>query len=60
MGPALLIVFALWAAREERVGSLPALVFAALVGLAGAAVYAAYALADKRCPPRDGPIAAHP
>ena len=40
IGPALLIGFALWAARDERVGPLPALAFAALVALAGAAVYA--------------------
>ncbi len=39
LGPALLILFALWAARAERVGPLPALTFAALVAVAGAAVY---------------------
>ena len=44
IGPALLIAFALWAARAERVGPLPALAFAALVGAAGALVYGAYAL----------------
>jgi len=37
--PALLIVFALWAARNEHVLGLPALVFAALVGVAGALAY---------------------
>ncbi len=41
IGPAALIAFALWSARDERVGPLPALVFAALVGAAGAIVYAA-------------------
>ena len=40
VGPAALIGFALWAARHEHVGPLNALVFAALVGLTGAAVYA--------------------
>ena len=37
--PAGLIVFALYAARDEHVLGLPALVFAALVGVAGAVVY---------------------
>ena len=40
IGPALLILFALWAARGERVGKLPALAFAALVALVGTLVYA--------------------
>jgi amino acid transporter len=35
VGPALLIAFALYAARDERVGPLPALGFAALVAAAG-------------------------
>jgi amino acid transporter len=35
VGPALLIAFALYAARDERVGPLPALGFAALVAIAG-------------------------
>ena len=38
-GPAALIVFALYAARDERVGPVPALVFAALVASAGPLVY---------------------
>jgi amino acid transporter len=38
-GPALLIAFALYAARDERVGPLPALVFAALVAAAGPLIY---------------------
>ena len=37
--PALLIAFALWAARGEHVLGLPALLFAALVGAAGVVVY---------------------
>ena len=38
--PALMIAFALWAARGEHVLGLPALLFAALVGAAGVVVYA--------------------
>jgi amino acid transporter len=44
VGPALLIGFALWAARGERVAGLPALAFAAIVAAAGPVVY----LAAKR------------
>jgi amino acid transporter len=39
IGPALLIAFALYAARDERVGPLPALAFAALVAAVGPLVY---------------------
>jgi amino acid transporter len=39
VGPAVLIGFALWAARGETVGALPALVFAGLVAGAGPVVY---------------------
>jgi amino acid transporter len=39
IGPACLIAFALYAARNERVGPLPALAFAALVGVAGPLAY---------------------
>ena len=39
VGPALLLGFAIWAARDERVGPLPALLFAALVAVAGPVVY---------------------
>jgi amino acid transporter len=39
VGPALLIAFALWAARGERVAGLPALGFAAIVAAAGPVVY---------------------
>jgi amino acid transporter len=38
-GPTLLIAFALWAARGERVAGLPALIFATIVALAGPVVY---------------------
>jgi amino acid transporter len=39
VGPTLLIAFALWAARGERVAGLPALMFAAIVAAAGPVVY---------------------
>jgi amino acid transporter len=39
VGPALLIGYALWAARDERVAGMPALGFAALVGAAGPLAY---------------------
>jgi amino acid transporter len=39
VGPTLLIVFALWAARGERVAGLPALGFAAIVAATGPVVY---------------------
>jgi amino acid transporter len=39
VGPTALIVFALWAAREERVGPFPALGFAVIVALAGPLLY---------------------
>jgi amino acid transporter len=39
VGPMFLIVFALWAARGERVAGLPALGFAAIVAAAGPLVY---------------------
>jgi amino acid transporter len=41
VGPTLLIAFALWAARGERVAGLPALGFAGIVAAAGPAVYLA-------------------
>ncbi len=47
VGPASLIAFALWAARDERVGPMPALGFAALVGISGMLVYAAQAAVAK-------------
>ncbi len=39
VGPTLLIGFALWAARGERIAGLPALGFAAIVAAAGPVVY---------------------
>jgi amino acid transporter len=39
VGPALLIFYALWAARAERVAGISALLFSALVGLSGALIY---------------------
>ena len=39
-GPTLLIVFALWAARDERLAGLPALLFAAIVAALGPLAYA--------------------
>lgn len=47
IGPAVLIAFALWAARDERVAGMPALLFAALIGAAGPLVYL---IARKRTP----------
>ena len=55
VGPTLLIVFALWAARAERVAGLPALVFAALVAAAGPLIY----LLIKKLA-RAGGVPAHP
>jgi amino acid transporter len=39
VGPTALLLFAIWNARTERVGPLPALGFAALVAIAGAVIY---------------------
>jgi amino acid transporter len=39
IGPAVLIAFALWAARDERVAGLSALVFAAIIAAAGPLAY---------------------
>ena len=49
-GPLLMIVFALWAARDEKVGPLPALVFAGLVAVAGVVLYALTEAARRRSP----------
>jgi amino acid transporter len=46
--PAALIGFALWAARDERVLGLNALLFSTLVALAGAGVYAFAKLSRRR------------
>jgi amino acid transporter len=56
VGPALLIAFALVAARSQRVGPLPALVFAALVAAVGPLAYRMACLASSRqSPPRFPP-----
>jgi len=54
--PALLIFFAIWTARDERVLGLPALLFAALVGIAGALVYAITEFFRRRTSPTPVPI----
>src|ERR1017187_8203587 len=56
VGPAMLIAFALYAARDEHVGPLPALIFAALVAAAGPLAYLVARLRSARknfrdCPP---------
>jgi amino acid transporter len=48
VGPAALIAFALYAARDERVGPLPALTFAALVAAAGPLAYLLARLSTSR------------
>jgi amino acid transporter len=48
IGPAALIGFALYAARDERMGPLPALVFALLIAIAGPTVYFAVRLRHPR------------
>jgi hypothetical protein len=39
VGPAVLIVFAMFAARDERMAGMPALLFAAIVGVCGPLIY---------------------
>ena len=48
VGPAMLIAFALYAARDEHVGPLPALIFAALVAAAGPLAYLVARLRSAR------------
>jgi amino acid transporter len=48
VGPALLIAYAIYAARAEQVAGMNALLFAALVGAAGALVYAATSFWRRR------------
>ncbi|HVG27273.1 MAG TPA: APC family permease [Acidobacteriaceae bacterium] len=55
LGPALLIAFALWNARDERLAGMPALLFATLVGLAGAFIYAGSRLYGRRSPLTERP-----
>ena len=40
IGPAILIVFAMWAARDEKMAGIPALAFAAIVAACGPVIYA--------------------
>lgn len=47
VGPGVLIAFALWAARGERVAGLPALEFAGIVATAGPVVYLAARMVRK-------------
>ncbi|HEV3029233.1 MAG TPA: APC family permease [Planctomycetota bacterium] len=57
VGPAFLIAFALYAARDERVGPLPALVFAALVAVAGPLAYLAARLGlSRQAEPSPSPL----
>jgi len=53
VGPTLLIAFALWAARDERVAGLPALGFAIIVALAGPLVYFLTAKRHRRIEARE-------
>ena len=50
VGPALLIAFAIWAARGERVAGLSALVFASLVAATGPIIYIALRRRQSRLP----------
>ncbi len=50
VGPTLLILFAIWAARDERVLGLNALLFATAVGLAGPVIYAVAERPWRRSP----------
>jgi amino acid transporter len=50
IGPAALIAFALYAARDERVGPMPALAFAALVAAAGPLAYSLARLTKSTTP----------
>ena len=56
VGPALLIAFALYAARDEHVGPLPALIFAALVATAGPLAYLLARLGSNPDIPQQRPL----
>jgi amino acid transporter len=56
IGPALLIAFALYAARYERVGPLPALAFAAIVAAAGPLAWVIARATSSRSGPRDSTV----
>lgn len=47
VGPALLIVFAMWAARDEKMAGIPALTFAAIVAACGPLIFAGVRLATS-------------
>ena len=51
VGPAVLIGYAMWAARDERVAGMPALGFAALVGVAGPVAYVGARMTGRRSHP---------
>ncbi len=54
IGPAMLIGFALYAARDQRVGPLPALAFAALIAAAGPLAYMFARLSSSPLRPASG------
>jgi amino acid transporter len=47
LGPTALILYAIYAARDEHVGAMPALLFAAIVACSGAALYLIAKLAAR-------------
>jgi amino acid transporter len=54
VGPAVLIGYALWASRTEKIiGTTSALMFAAAIGLLGPALYGVGKFAGKLMPARD-------
>ena len=50
VGPAILIVFAMWAARNEKMAGIPALAFAAIVAACGPILYSAVRLTKAKSP----------
>ena len=48
IGPAMLIVFAMWAARNEKMAGIPALAFAAIVAACGPILYYAVRLVSRK------------
>ena len=48
VGPAILIGFAMWAARDEKMAGMPALVFAGLLAGAGPVIYAIARMSGRR------------
>lgn len=51
VGPAILILFAMWAVRDEKMAGIPALVFAALVAVCGPVMYGVIRLVNRRGTP---------